>query len=133
MQTLLPTPTEMNQNLLQFNKVPSAWEALVATGCFPFSHDSGVNPDWSKGGNHLVLARGLVLGYVCDRALAEETKSRSVGKDKIFFFFLGGVTSPQNTWKGGSQVIAGKREVQYQAGGREDKERRKMLSVELLD
>ena len=90
MQTLLPTPTEMNQNLLQFNKVPSAWEALVATGCFPFSHDSGVNPDWSKGGNHLVLARGLVLGYVCDRALAEETKSRSVGKDKIFFFFLGG-------------------------------------------
>lgn len=45
----------------------------------------------------------------------------------------GGVTSPQNTWKGGSQVIAGKREVQYQAGGREDKERRRMLSVELLD
>lgn len=59
-------------------------------------------------------------------------------KTRFSFFFLAGggagrVTSPQNSWKGGSQVIAGKREVQYQAGGREDKERRKMLSVELLD
>jgi len=47
-------------------------------------------------------------------------------KDKIFFSW---VTSLQSIWNGGSQVTAGKREVQYKAGGREDKERGGMKDV----
>lgn len=43
----------------------------------------------------------------------------SAGKGKIFFL----VTSLQNTWNDGSQVIAGKRTVRYKAGGRGKRER----------
>lgn len=54
---------KMNQNT-HFNKVLSRFLSIqrgkhwLATRCFPFSHESGLDPDWSTiRGSHLPLAR----------------------------------------------------------------------------